>query len=52
MRYLIIGGFKFITFGGLFVWALIDWLRIMYGTFPDGHGMPLFNDTNISLPFL
>lgn len=28
---------KLLTFGGLMVWWLVDWIRLLAKTFPDGH---------------
>lgn len=28
---------KLLTFGGIMVWWLVDWIRLLVGTFPDGH---------------
>lgn len=32
---------KLLTFGGIMVWWLVDWIRLLVGTFPDGnhHGL-------------
>ena len=42
--YIVGGIFKLITGGGLGLWWLVDWIRILAGTFDDGNGMELFSD--------
>ena len=42
--YIIAGIFKLITFGGLGLWWLVDWIRILCDSFYDGGGNPLFQD--------
>ena len=42
--YIIAGIFKIITFGGFGIWLLVDWIRVLTDSFPDGMGMELFND--------
>ncbi len=32
---------QILTFGGLGIWALIDWIMIMCGSFKDSEGKPL-----------
>ena len=32
---------QILTFGGLGIWALIDWIMIMCGSFKDSQGKPL-----------
>jgi hypothetical protein len=39
--YICAGIFKLITLGGLGVWFLIDWIRILADGFTDGNGMEL-----------
>ena len=42
--YICMGFFKFFTMGGLGLWWFIDILLIAFDVFPDGNGMPLWND--------
>jgi len=42
--YIVAGIFKMITLGGLGIWWLVDWIRILADAFPDGNGDPLRND--------
>ena len=42
--YIIAGIFKIITLGGFGIWWLVDWIRVLTDSFPDGMGMYLFND--------
>ena len=42
--YIVGGVFKLITGGGLGLWWLVDWIRILAGTFNDGEGMELYAD--------
>ena len=42
--YIIAGIFKIITLGGFGIWWLVDWIRILTDTFPDGNGMELYGD--------
>ena len=42
--YIVAGIFKLITFGGLGIWWLVDWIRILADGFSDGNGMDLFQD--------
>lgn len=39
--YIVAGIFKLITIGGFGVWALVDWIRVLNNTFPDGQGVAL-----------
>lgn len=39
--YIAAGVFKLLTLGGLGVWAVTDWIRILDNSFPDGQGVPL-----------
>jgi len=39
--YIAAGIFKLVTIGGLGVWWLVDWIRILADTFNDGNGLPL-----------
>lgn len=39
--YIVAGVFKLLTFGGLGVWATVDWIRILVDGFRDGQGAPL-----------
>jgi len=42
--YIVAGIFKLITAGGFGVWWLVDWIRVLADTFPDGNGISLRND--------
>ena len=42
--YIIAGIVKLITGGGLGIWWLVDWIRILADGFPDGNAMALFMD--------
>ena len=39
--YIVAGVFKLCTLGGFGVWWLVDWIRVLAGTFPDGSGVSL-----------
>ncbi|CAF5042852.1 unnamed protein product, partial [Rotaria sp. Silwood1] len=39
--YIAAGVFKLLTFGGLGIWALVDWIRVLTDSFPDGQGVSL-----------
>ncbi|CAH6421657.1 TM2 domain protein [uncultured virus] len=39
--YIVAGVFKLLTGGGLGIWWLVDWIRILADTFKDGNHMPL-----------
>ena len=39
--YIVAGVFKLLTFGGLGVWWLVDWIRVLADSFHDGNGAPL-----------
>jgi hypothetical protein len=39
--YIVAGVFKMLTFGGLGIWWLVDWMRILTNSFNDGQRMPL-----------
>merc|ERR1719266_272356 len=39
--YICAGVFKLLTLGGLGIWALVDWIRILCDGFTDGNGMEL-----------
>lgn len=39
--YIILGILKLITVGGLGIWWLVDWIRLLANAFDDGNGMPL-----------
>lgn len=39
--YIVAGIFKLLTFGGLGIWYLVDWIRILAGAFPDANGIEL-----------
>ena len=41
--YIVAGVCKLLTFGGLTIWWLIDWIRILANIFPDGNGYPLLD---------
>ncbi len=40
--YIAAGVFKLLTFGGLGIWWLVDWIRILANAFSDGQGVNLF----------
>ena len=42
--YIGLGVTKLCTLGGLLVWWLVDWIRILNDDFPDGNGAALFDD--------
>jgi TM2 domain-containing membrane protein YozV len=39
--YIAAGVFKLLTLGGLGIWWLVDWIRILANAFPDGQGVNL-----------
>lgn len=39
--YSCVGVVKLLTVGGAGVWWLVDWIRIIVNTFPDGNNIPL-----------
>ncbi|KAI8804997.1 hypothetical protein BJ742DRAFT_741721 [Cladochytrium replicatum] len=39
--YIVAGVFKLLTGGGAGIWWLVDWIRILAGSFPDGNGVPI-----------
>ena len=39
--YIAAGVFKLLTLGGLGVWQVTDWIRVLDDAFPDGQGVPL-----------
>lgn len=39
--YICLGILKACTLGGLGIWAIVDWIRVLAGTFPDGFGQEL-----------
>lgn len=41
LGYTVLGLLKFVTFGGLGIWALIDSLFLCFGLIPDAQGRPL-----------
>ena len=43
--YIAAGVFKFLTLGGLGIWWLVDWIRILTNTFVDGQGIHLLEWT-------
>ncbi len=43
--YIAAGVFKFLTLGGVGVWWLVDWIRILTNSFKDGQGYPLLEWT-------
>lgn len=48
--YPVAGVFKLLTGGGFSFWWLVDWIRVLTATFPDGNGMRLYEnltDNNI-----
>ena len=44
--YIIAGVIKLLTFGGLGIWWLVDWIRILVNAFYDGNGLPLRDWSN------
>eukprot|EP00092_Neocalanus_flemingeri_P039788 GFUD01043331.1.p1 GENE.GFUD01043331.1~~GFUD01043331.1.p1 ORF type:complete len:158 (-),score=26.49 GFUD01043331.1:116-589(-) len=42
--YIVAGIFKLLTCGGFGIWYVVDWIRVLVGTFGDGNGMELFRD--------
>ena len=42
--YIVAGVFKLLTGGGFGIWWLVDWIRILSGSFGDGMGMELYQD--------
>jgi len=42
--YIIAGLFKLFTCGGMGIWYLVDWIRVLANTFPDGSGAPLYDN--------
>jgi hypothetical protein len=44
--YIIAGIIKLITLGGLGIWWIIDWIRILSNAFPDGNGISLLDWKN------
>jgi TM2 domain-containing membrane protein YozV len=39
--YIAAGVFKLLTLGGIGIWWLVDWIRILTNSFPDGQGVAL-----------
>lgn len=39
--YIVAGVFKLLTIGGLGVWWLVDWIRVLADSFDDGNGYPI-----------
>jgi TM2 domain-containing membrane protein YozV len=39
--YIAAGVFKFLTLGGLGIWWLVDWIRLLTNSFLDGQGVAL-----------
>ena len=44
-NYIAAGVFKLLTLGGCGIWWLVDWIRILCDTFPDGQDIPLHKFT-------
>lgn len=42
--YIVAGVFKLITCGGLGIWWIADWIRVLVNDFPDGNGVGLEQD--------
>eukprot|EP01126_Amoeba_proteus_P006448 TRINITY_DN12256_c0_g1_i2.p1 TRINITY_DN12256_c0_g1~~TRINITY_DN12256_c0_g1_i2.p1 ORF type:complete len:171 (-),score=16.14 TRINITY_DN12256_c0_g1_i2:60-572(-) len=42
--YVVAGIFKLLTIGGLSIWWVVDWCRILTNTFYDGYGYPLWEN--------
>ena len=42
-RYIVAGVFKLLTLGGLGIWWLVDWIRILASAFSDGNGVDLLS---------
>lgn len=43
--YIAAGVFKLLTLGGIGIWWLVDWIRILTNSFLDGHGVGLLEWT-------
>ena len=41
--YIAAGVFKLLTMGGFGIWWLVDWIRVLTDSFPDGQGAPLLD---------
>ena len=44
LSYICIGIAKLLSFGGMGIWWMTDWVRIWEGNFRDGNGMPLYTN--------
>lgn len=44
--YIVAGIIKLITFGGLGIWWIVDWIRLLANAFQDGNGIPLLDWNN------
>ena len=40
-NYIVAGILKLLTLGGCGIWWVVDWIRILCDTFPDGQDIPL-----------
>lgn len=43
--YIVAGVFKLLTLGGIGIWWLVDWIRLLTNSFPDGQGIALLEWT-------
>ena len=42
--YICLGVLKGLTLGGVAIWWLVDWIRVLAGDFDDGNGVPLYEN--------
>lgn len=43
-RFIAAGALKAATFGGLAVWQIVDFIRLLAGNFKDGRGVAIYKD--------